>query len=373
MAGGQESRAESEEARLLAPAELHAAGRSDPEGAGVRVCQAGRAQGVRGGIRGRRQRAGDRQARGLDRGRQSARRHPPLRIERAVLRLAGPPARRHRSPHQDAPRAEGHFRVEHDGGHVQGARARRPAGRQSLAGPRAARPARAGQGRVSEDVGRVHRDQQEDPVAAASLRVRDVPGARRGHHRQRDEPPLVLRRQDGRSRQQDGRHELRREHGRRQSHRGHVQDTQDHPAGCDRVGQLRQQQSLSVEAGGVRDEPVEHLRLPRLERQGSSEGHRALPGAGRTEGHRQPDRHVVVRRVQEESVPRSRPRAHRLLHAARELRQDHPVDRRPLGAGLQAALRLAVLAGEAGVPALHQHGRDRRAGELRGRADSGGW
>ena len=35
------------------------------------------------------------------------------------------------------------------------------------------------------------------------------------HHRQRDEPPLVLRREDGRGRQQDGRHELARERGRR--------------------------------------------------------------------------------------------------------------------------------------------------------------
>ena len=64
-------------------------------------------------------------------------------------------------------------------------------------------------------------------------------------------------------------------------------------------------------------------------------------------------------RVQEESVSRARQGAARLLHAARQLRQDHPVHRRPLGAGLQAALRQPVLEGEARLQALHQAWRRR--------------
>ena len=57
------------------------------------------------------------------------------------------------------------------------------------------------------------------------------------------------------------------------------------PPGRDLVGQLGQQQGLPVQAGRVRDEPVEHLRVPRRQRQGSPEGHRALPGSRRAEGH----------------------------------------------------------------------------------------
>ena len=45
--------------------------------------------------------------------------------------------------------------------------------------------------------------------------------------------------------------------------------------------------------------------------------------------------------------------------AARQLRQDRPVDRRALGAGLQAPLRQPVLEGEAGLQALHPDGGDR--------------
>ena len=216
-----------------------------------------------------------------------------------------------------------------------------------------------------EDVGRVRRDEQEDPVAAPPVRLRHVPGAGRGHHRQRDEPAVVLRRQDGRGRQQDRRDELGRERGRREDDRGDVQDAQDHPARRDLVGQLGQQQGLPVQAGRVRHEPVEHLRLPRRQRQGSAEGHRALPGAGRAEGHGQPDRHLGLRRVQEEPVSGAGQGAARLPDAAGQLRQDHPVHRRPLGAGVQAPLRQPVLEGEAGLRPLHQDGGDRRAGQLR--------
>ena len=48
------------------------------------------------------------------RGRQPARRHAALRVERAVLRGRRPPARRQRPRREDAPRAQGHLRVGHD-------------------------------------------------------------------------------------------------------------------------------------------------------------------------------------------------------------------------------------------------------------------
>ena len=63
--------------------------------------------------------------------------------------------------------------------------------------------------------------------------------------------------------------------------------------------------------------------------------------------------------LQEEPVPGARQGADRVHAAARELRQDRPVDRRALGAGLQAALRQPLLEGEAGLQALHPDGRDR--------------
>ena len=46
-----------------------------------------------------------------DRGRQPARRHPALRVQRPVLRGRRPPARRQRPRREDAPGAQGHLRV----------------------------------------------------------------------------------------------------------------------------------------------------------------------------------------------------------------------------------------------------------------------
>ena len=54
--------------------------------------------------------------------------------------------------------AQGHLRFGPDLGRVQGTRHGRPPGREPLARPRATRPSRGGQGRVPEDLGRVHRD-----------------------------------------------------------------------------------------------------------------------------------------------------------------------------------------------------------------------
>ena len=129
--------------------------------------------------------------------------------------------------------------------------------------------AREGQGRVSEDLGRVHRDQQEDPGAAPAVRLRHVPGAGSDTT---DNVMNLLWCYGGKMVQADNKTVVMNspgERGRREGDRGHVQDAQDHPARRHLLGQFGQQQGLPVQAGRVRDEPVEHLRLPRRQRQGS--------------------------------------------------------------------------------------------------------
>jgi len=60
------------------------------------------------------------------------------------------------------------------------------------------------------------------------------------------------------------------------------------PPGAISLGQLGQQQGLPVQAGRLRDEPVQHLRVSRRQRQGPPEGDRPHAGPGRPQGHREP-------------------------------------------------------------------------------------
>ena len=106
-----------------------------------------------------------------------------------------------------------------------------------------------------------------------------------------------------------------------------------------------------------------------------------FPVPRRPRGQRQPDRHLVAGPLQEEPVPRAGQGADRVHAPARELRQDRPVDRRALGAGLQAALRQPLLAekpvfkhfiqlAETGVPVSYAGSPNRRRARFSTRTSS---
>ena len=214
------------------------------------------------------------------RGREPAGYHPVGRWIRAALPLAGPPPGGDRRGRQDAESARGALPGLPPECHVSGQGLWRAAVRQPLAADHPPGSPRGRQGRSPQDVGGVHRGLQEAAKAAQAHRLWHVPGPAKRYRQQRDEHDLVLWRQARRGRQQDRGAALPGHRGSRATDCGHVHQAQDHPEGRDRVGQYRQQQSLSVTAGALRPESHQHLCLSGGLRQRAVQRHGTAAGAG---------------------------------------------------------------------------------------------
>ena len=362
----EQPRAAGQEDRLLAPAELHAAGRRAAEAAGVRVRQAGRRQGERGRVRDRGQRAVRRQAGRRHRGRQPARTSTRLYESNvAVLRGGRAPPRRQRPRWRRcaaSPRASSSrplTSVVYKGRAMGVPLAVNPwpvhARMDLLEQAKVEYPRRGTSS--SRRARRSSRRRGCSPSACAWACVEDTT----------DNVMNLLWCYGGKMVEADN--------------KTVVMNSPENVAGVKMIEAMFKTHKIippgaiswdnsgnnkayqSKQAAFVMNPSSIYAYLDGNDKD-LQKVDRALSGAGRAQGHGEPDRHLGLRRVQEEPVSRAGQGPARVPHAAGQLRQDHPVHRRPLGAGLQAALRQPVLEGEAGLHALHQDGRDRRAGQL---------
>ena len=218
----------------------------------------------------------------------------------------------------------------------------------------------AGYSTLPRDLGEVRRGLAQDQQAAV-LRLRDGPRhlprqrQHRGHHGHR----VGVRGQHHRQAEPGGLQLARRRQGL-PAHQGHVPEAPDHPEGHAQLGQLREQQGLPVEAGGLRLQPAERLLLPPAGGQGDGGEDRPLPGPGRTGRPREARLRRLLRRLQGEPVPRHRQGAHPPLRRAEELQRVHHGDGRPVPADLSEAPRGPVLVVEQGVRGPGRHRQERR-------------